>query len=61
MHEQTVDYQLADLEVKVGGMVTSFSTRNRFVPGERLTLSLVDGPFSHLSGEWLFNALGGKG
>ena len=61
VHEQTVDYQLAALEVKVGGMVTSFSTRNRFVPGERLTLSLVDGPFSHLSGEWLFNALGEKG
>jgi ribosome-associated toxin RatA of RatAB toxin-antitoxin module len=61
VYEQTLEYQLAALEVKVGGMVTSFSTRNRFVPGERLTLSLVDGPFSHLSGEWLFSALGEKG
>jgi hypothetical protein len=25
------------------------------------TLSLVDGPFQHLSGEWLFDPLGDKG
>jgi ribosome-associated toxin RatA of RatAB toxin-antitoxin module len=61
VHEETAEYQLASLEIKIGGIVTSFTTRNRFVPGERLTLALVDGPFSHLSGEWHFNALGEDG
>ena len=33
----------------------------RFVTGERLTLSLVEGPFRHLNGEWLFQQLGDEG
>ena len=41
VHEQTADYQLATLVVKVSGMTQRFTTRNRFVPGERLTLSLA--------------------
>jgi len=61
VHEQTPEYQLATLVVKVSGITQTFTTRNRFVPGERLTLSLVEGPFQHLSGEWLFEPLGGEG
>ena len=61
VHEETAEYQLASLEIKVAGFVTSFTTRNRFVPGERLTLALIDGPFSHLTGEWRFKALGEEG
>ncbi len=59
--EQTAEYQLASLVVRVSGITQKFTTRNRFVPGERLTLSLVDGPFQHLSGEWLFDQLGTEG
>lgn len=61
VHEQTSDEQLASLGVRIGGVDHSFTTRNRFVPGEQLTLSLVEGPFSHLSGEWQFKALGDDG
>ncbi|MBT8059082.1 MAG: type II toxin-antitoxin system RatA family toxin [Gammaproteobacteria bacterium] len=61
VHEQTPEYQLASLVVRVSGMTQTFTTRNRFVPGEQLTLSLVDGPFRHLSGEWRFEALGTEG
>ena len=61
VHEQTADYQLASLVVKVSGMTQSFTTRNRFEPGERLTLSLVEGPFRHLRGEWQFQPLGDDG
>ena len=61
IHEQTHEYQLASLVVRVGGITQSFTTRNRFVPGERLTLSLVEGPFRHLSGDWLFEPLGTEG
>jgi ribosome-associated toxin RatA of RatAB toxin-antitoxin module len=61
VHEQTAEQQLASLVVRVSGMTQRFTTRNRFVPGERLTLSLVDGPFRHFSGEWLFETLGQEG
>jgi ribosome-associated toxin RatA of RatAB toxin-antitoxin module len=42
-------------------MTQTITTHNRFVPGERLTLALVDGPFQRLAGEWLFEQLGGVG
>ncbi len=61
VHEQTSDQQLATLVVKVSGMTQSFTTRNRFVPGELLTLSLVEGPFRRLAGEWRFKSLGDEG
>jgi len=61
VHEQTPEHQVATLVVKVSGITQSFTTHNRFVPGERLTLSLVDGPFRHLAGEWLFEPLGDEG
>lgn len=61
VHEQTPEHQLASLVVKVSGITQTFTTRNRFVPGERLTLSLVEGPFRQLAGEWLFEPLGEQG
>ena len=61
LHEQTVDQQLASLEVKVSGIQQKFTTRNRFVPGQQLTMSLVEGPFRRLAGEWLFEQLGQDG
>jgi len=61
VHEQTAEHQVATLVVKVSGITQSFTTHNRFVPGERLTLALVDGPFRHLAGEWLFEPLGSEG
>lgn len=61
VHEQDHEQQLASLGVRVGGLQHRFTTRNRLVPGERLSLSLVDGPFRSLSGEWLFLPLGDAG
>jgi ribosome-associated toxin RatA of RatAB toxin-antitoxin module len=61
VHEQSPEQQLASLVIKVSGITQTFTTRNRFVPGERVTLSLVEGPFQHLSGEWLFEPLGQEG
>ena len=61
VHEQTAEHQVATLVVRISGMIQSFTTHNRFVPGERLTLSLVDGPFRLLAGEWLFEPLGSEG
>ncbi len=61
VHEQDAEQQLATLVVRIAGMTQSFTTHNRFVAGEKLTLSLVEGPFHHLSGEWQFEPLGAEG
>jgi len=59
--EQSAEMQLASLTVRVGGLRQAFTTRNRLIPGERLTMSLVEGPFRELNGEWLFQPLGEAG
>ncbi len=61
VHEQDHEHQLASLAVRVGGIEQRFTTRNRLVPGELLSMSLVEGPFRSLSGEWQFQALGEQG
>jgi ribosome-associated toxin RatA of RatAB toxin-antitoxin module len=40
------------------GVRQAFTTRNAHVPGERVHMQLVDGPFSTLEGTWLFALLG---
>lgn len=59
--EQTHELQVARLDVSIAGIQQSFTTRNRLVHGELLTLGLVDGPFRHFSGEWQFARLGEMG
>ncbi|MGH8035234.1 MAG: type II toxin-antitoxin system RatA family toxin [Lysobacterales bacterium] len=59
--EESAGQQLARLDVALAGVKRSFTTRNRLVPDELLTLSLAEGPFQQLSGEWHFGALGQMG
>lgn len=59
--EKSGDMQLARLEVSLAGLRQDFTTRNRLERGQRLSMSLVDGPFRRLSGEWRFIALGDTG
>jgi ribosome-associated toxin RatA of RatAB toxin-antitoxin module len=61
VHEQSEFHQLASLGIRVAGLEQKFTTRNELVPGERLALNLVDGPFRSLSGEWRFLPLGEQG
>lgn len=61
VHEQDFEQQLASLSIRVGGLSQRFTTRNRLVAGERLSMSLVEGPFRALSGEWRFQQLGESG
>lgn len=44
----------AEVSIAKGGFQKSFATRNVIEPGRKMTLSLLDGPFSHLSGVWEF-------
>jgi len=59
--EQTPDNQVASLTITVGGIIQTFTTRNALSPGQQLSLSLVNGPFSKLSGDWQFTQLGSDG
>lgn len=44
----------ARLTFASGAITKSFTTQNRLQLNHRIDMSLVDGPFRHLSGFWLF-------
>jgi ribosome-associated toxin RatA of RatAB toxin-antitoxin module len=54
----TVD---ASLEIKYGKLHKAFSTRNLNSPFESIEMQLLDGPFKHLHGKWIFTQLGQAG
>ena len=47
----------AELLISKGGFKKSFSTRNKVDSGGKITVSLLDGPFSYLEGVWNFMPL----
>ena len=49
---------VAKVGMSIGGLRQSFTTRNVHEPDQRVSLTLVDGPFSSLEGEWQFIPLG---
>lgn len=51
----------ASLEIARGPVRKSFTTRNRLHHGKAIRMSLVNGPFKHLEGEWRFTPLGEDG
>ncbi|MEL6870411.1 MAG: type II toxin-antitoxin system RatA family toxin [Pseudomonadota bacterium] len=61
VHERDNYNVRATLELSKSGVAKRFTTNNVGVPGERLEMHLVDGPFSHLEGTWLFEQLGDAG
>jgi ribosome-associated toxin RatA of RatAB toxin-antitoxin module len=51
------DFIEAELLISKGGFKKSFSTRNQVDKGGRITISLLNGPFSYLEGVWNFMPL----
>ena len=53
------------LEATIGigfkGVNKSFTTRNRLDRPHRIDMELLDGPFSHLEGAWIFSGTTGVG
>jgi ribosome-associated toxin RatA of RatAB toxin-antitoxin module len=47
----------AEVGMAISGIRQSFVTKNTHTEGRKVRLSLVKGPFSHLSGEWCFQPL----
>jgi ribosome-associated toxin RatA of RatAB toxin-antitoxin module len=55
--EQSDDRMVARLDLKKGRINHSFTTCNQLYRPDRISMSLQQGPFSQLSGEWSFKAL----
>jgi ribosome-associated toxin RatA of RatAB toxin-antitoxin module len=55
------DGVVARLGLSYMGVRHKFTTRNHNVPGERVSLTLVDGPFSMLEGTWEFKPIAHPG
>lgn len=47
----------ASILVSKGGINKWFTTQNQLFKNEKITLTLVDGPFKYLTGFWQFTAL----
>jgi ribosome-associated toxin RatA of RatAB toxin-antitoxin module len=47
-----------EIGISFGGIRQTFRTHNEHVPGREVTMKLIDGPFSHLQGQWKFSPLG---
>ena len=52
------DEIVASLALSGRGMRETLVTRNRFEPGRRIALTLVEGPFRHFEGIWTFTPVG---
>ena len=46
---------VVEFRVKLGPAGISFTTRNEFLPGERIDIHLLEGPFEVFEGFWLFS------
>lgn len=56
--EDTADGMTAKVGISIAGLKQSFTTRNVHETDRRVSLTLVNGPFSHLDGDWHFIPLG---
>lgn len=61
VHERTESVTDATVEIRYAGVTQSFRTRNQKSFPSGMTLQMVDGPFSELSGAWRFEPLGESG
>ncbi len=55
--EQSDNHMLARLDLRLGALRTSFTTRNALSPPNRIELTLVEGPFRKFGGVWIFHSL----
>lgn len=57
----TPEQMTARVDVAMGGLRQSFTTRNELTEGEEIRLDLIEGPFQRLRGRWQFRNLGAEG
>jgi ribosome-associated toxin RatA of RatAB toxin-antitoxin module len=59
--EQAGDRKTARIDIDYHGVRAHFTTDNLNRPPESIVITLKDGPFRHLHGEWRFRTLGEQG
>ncbi len=47
----------AEINISKNFLKWKFSTKNKYFHNNRINLELLDGPFSHLTGYWLFKII----
>ena len=52
---QQEDRLSATLSLSIGSISQSFTTQNTMQSGKQIIIQLVEGPFKHLYGRWLFS------
>ena len=58
--ERTESTVVAALTIDFKGIKKTFTTRNTLFRDTKMRMELVEGPFSVLTGEWLFSSLDGR-
>lgn len=58
VHRAEPSQLVASLDIEKGAVRQRFTTCNRFTSPEKISIELVDGPFTMLSGGWTFSQLG---
>lgn len=61
VHSRDEDTLEATIEMQRGTISKKFRTRNSNDPPGRIDIALVDGPFRHLQGRWVFTQLDDAG
>ena len=51
---QADDHLTATVTMAAGKIKQSFTTQNKMIPGKRISVTLLEGPFRHLNGTWEF-------
>lgn len=57
IYSRTAEEVRANLTLSKGGFNQSFSTLNRLQKNKMIEVHLIEGPFHHLQGYWLFESL----
>jgi len=57
VHSRDEHGMQASITIQFAGVRQTFTTRNTHHYPERITVALVNGPFSHLTGQWTFQEL----
>ena len=55
--ERSPHHMVARLDLRLGGLRASFTTRNTLIEPTTIGLQLVEGPFRDLKGAWHFHTL----
>ncbi len=57
VRERSEEKLVAAIQINYHGVKQSFTTENSNAPPTRMQMRLVEGPFKHLDGTWLFTPL----